>query len=321
MERKEASNGLQLIRIASIKLRGHFSEIFMGTLAMTTPLILTLFMTALLSVLFNIGWFLPIGVVLFAILVGPLQVGYIKYFNAVLDGKQPRIGVVYSQLRFNVFTLRTIYISCILMVVYILGGILWLVPAGFAVSFYSMTLFFFEKFEYPRLSQAMNECSRKMIGNRLAMFSYKLVFYFVYLMLFVLAGLLIALVYTLSTENLLISWLIAVCSAIVFVFLYTLVTVYFHSSNQIFFEDVLSRDEKKRASRIKSTVNSASNLDTSEHEVEKKHEEEIDDKGGKENSEEKKIEPQKKNESKKKKESVKKASRKSTNTTSKTKEK
>lgn len=266
MERKEASNGLQLIKIASIKLRGHFTAIFMGTLAMTTPLILTLFMATLLAVLFNVGWFLPIGIVLFTLLVGPLQVGYIKYFNAVLDGKQPRISLVYSQLRFNVFTLRTIYISSILLIIYILGGILWMVPAGFAVSFYSMTLFFLEKFEYTRLSQAMNECSRKMIGNRLAMFSYKLIFYFVYLMLFILAGLLIALVYTLSTENLLISWLIAVCSAIVFIFLYTIVTVYFHSSNQIFFEDVLSRDEKKRMSRVKTTVNTATTLEVEKEE-------------------------------------------------------
>lgn len=261
MERKEAANGLQLIRIASIKLRGNFIALFMGTLAMTTPLILILYMSALLAVLFNIAWFLPIGVALFAILVGPLQVGYIKYFNGVLDGKQPRISVVYSQLRFSVFTLRTIYIAAILMIIYIVGGILWMVPAGFAISFYSMTLFFLEKFEYNRLSDAMNECSRKMIGNRLAMFSYKLIFYLVYMMLFILAGLFIALVYTLSIENLLISWLVAVCSAIVFIFLYTLVTVYFHSSNQIFFEDVLTRDEKKRASKIKTTVNTASNLD------------------------------------------------------------
>lgn len=264
MERKEASNGLQLIKIASIKLRGNFVTLFMGALAMTTPLILILFMSALLAVLFNIGWFLPIGVALFAIFVGPLQVGYIKYFNGVLDGKQPRISLVYSQLRFNVFTLRTIYISTLLMVLYIVGGILWMVPAGFAISFYSMTLFFLEKYEYPRLSQALNECSHKMVGNRLAMFSYKLIFYFVYMMLFVLAGLLLALVYTLSIENLLISWLIAVCSAIVFIFLYTLVTVYFHSSNQIFFEDVLSRDEKKRASKVKTTTNIASNLESAE---------------------------------------------------------
>ena len=44
MERKEAANGLQLIKFASIKLRGKFSAVFMGTLAMTTPLILILFM-------------------------------------------------------------------------------------------------------------------------------------------------------------------------------------------------------------------------------------------------------------------------------------
>lgn len=274
MERKEAANGLQLIKLASIKLKGHFSALFMGTLAMTTPLVLILFMSALMTILFNVGWILPIGVVLFVILVGPLQVGYIKYFNGVLDGKQPRIGVVYSQLRFNIFTLRTIYISGILMVIYLVGGVLWIVPAGFAVSFYSMTLFFLEKYEYPRLSMAMNECSHKMIGNRLAMFSYKLIFYFVYFMLFILAFAFIVLVDTLASENLLISWLIAVCSALVFIFLYTLVTVYFHSSNQIFFEDVLARDERKRMAKVKPGSNSTTALEdtqkTSEEVLDKK---------------------------------------------------
>lgn len=274
MERKEAANGLQLIKLASIKLRGHFSALFMGTLAMTTPLVLILFMSALMTILFNVGWILPIGIVLFAILVGPLQVGYIKYFNGVLDGKQPRIGVVYSQLRFNIFTLRTIYISGILMVLYVVGGVLWIVPAGFAVSFYSMTLFFLEKYEYPRLSMAMNECSHKMIGNRLAMFSYKLIFYFVYFMLFILAFAFIALVDTLASESLLISWLIAVCSALVFIFIYTLVTVYFHSSNQIFFEDVLAREERKRMAKVKTDSNSTTTLEntqkTSEEVLDKK---------------------------------------------------
>ena len=127
-------------------------------------------------------------------------------------------------------------------------------PAGFAISFYSMVLFFLEKFEYPRLSQAMNECSKKMIGNRLAMFSYKLIFYLVYGMLFVVAGACLALVYTLLPESLLISWLVAMCGAIVFIFLFTMVTVYFHSSNQLFFEDVLTRYEKKKT-KIQSDIN------------------------------------------------------------------
>lgn len=260
MERKEAANGLQLIRIASLKLKGNFSAIFMGTLAMTTPLILIISMAVLMSVLFRVTWIFSVGVILFVILVGPLQVGYIKYFNDVLDGKQPRLSVVYSQLRISVFSLRTIYITGILFLLYIVGGILWIVPAGFAVSAYSMTLFFLEKFEYPRLSMAMNECSRKMMGNRLAMFSYKLIFYFVYMMLFMVGLLFVSLIYILSTENLVISWLVAVCAVVVFIFLYTLVTVYFHSSNQIFFEDVLSRDEKKRMSKVKTIVNSTEQL-------------------------------------------------------------
>lgn len=246
MERKESAHGLQLVKFAAIKLKGYFSAIFMGTFAMVTPLVLCIVVPIIMSLLTGYGWIISIGIGLFAILVGPLQVGYIKFFNATLEGKQPRTSMVYSQLRFSVFTLRTVYIALILLIMYIIGGMLWIITAGFAVSFFSMVLFFLEKYEYPRLSMAMKDCAKRMVTNRLAMFSYKLIFYFVYFLLFCIAGLMLALVSVLTIDSLLISWLIAVCSTIVFIFLYTMVTVYFHSSNQVFFEDVLIREDKKK---------------------------------------------------------------------------
>lgn len=260
MERKECANGLELIKVAAIKLRGHFSAAYVGALAMTTPLILFLFMSCVLAILFNVGWIISIGVILFIIFVGPLQMGYIKYYNNVIDGKNPKINEVYSYFRFSAITLRSIYIAGLLLLMYLIGGVLWLLPAGFAVSFFSMSLFFLQKFEYPRLSGTMKECARKMIGNRLAMFSYKLIFYIMFGMLFAVAGLSMALIYTLVMENLLVAYIVSMCCAIVFIFLYTMVTVYFHSSNQIFFEDVLSRDEKKRARKVHTDANNTKQL-------------------------------------------------------------
>lgn len=255
MERKECANGLQLIRVACIKLKGHFSALFMGALAMTTPLILDMFLGILCSIFLGNWWCFTVALMLFVVFVAPLQMGYIKYFNDVLDGKQPKISEVFSYIRFSFMTLRAIYISGILMVMYILGGVLWLVPAGFAISAFSMVLFFLQKYEYPKLRTAMWDCATKMMGNRLAMFAYKLIFYIVYFMLFAIAGLCLALIYNLFLESFVVSWIVAMCSAIVFIFMYTFVTVYFHSSNQIFFEDVISRDEKKRARKVKTTAN------------------------------------------------------------------
>lgn len=278
MDRKECANGLQLIKVAAIKLKGNFSALFMGALAMTTPLILVIFLGILMSILFATSWVLTLAVVLFVIFVAPLQLGYIKYFNNVLDGKQPRLSEVYSYIKFSPLTLRAIYIAGLLMIMYIIGGILWMVSAGFAISAFSMVMFFIQKFEYPRLRTSLMECAKKMMGNRLAMFSYKLIFYLIYMMLFVLAGLCLALIYKLLAENIIISWVVAVCSVIVFVFLYTMLTVYFHSSNQIFFEDVLSRDEKKRQRKVQTTTNSTSQV--GENEVDKessnKKEEKLD---------------------------------------------
>lgn len=249
MDRKESANGLQLIKFGAIRFRGNFSVLFMGALAMCMPLILALGVPAVLAILLGKGWVFSIGIVLFIILAGPLQVGYIKFFNATLDGKQPKISMVYSQFRFSVNTLKYIYFVGLLFIMYVFGFALWIIPAGFAISYYSMVLFFQEKFEYKRFSEAFNDCSRKMIRNRLAMFSYKLVFYFVYLMLFCVAGLSLGLIYVLSLESLLLTYICTICLMIIFIFLYTMVTVYFHSCNQIFFEDTLMYHERKTMER------------------------------------------------------------------------
>lgn len=277
MERKECANGLELIKVAAIKLRGHFSEVFIGALAMTTPLILCLFIGILMSILFGTAWVFTIGLILFVIFLAPLQMGYIKYFNNALDGKQPRLREVYSYIRFSTLTLRAIYISGILLLMYIFGGIAFIMPAGFAISAFSMVIFFLQKYEHPKLRGAMSDCAKKMVGNRLAMFSYKLIFYLVYGMLMVVAGLCLLLVYTLLLDSLLISWIVAMCSAIMFIFLYTLVTVYYHSSNQIFFEDVLSRDEKKKQRKIQTTTNNTHQVGDDEEQKasEEKKEDEV----------------------------------------------
>ncbi len=245
MDRQESANGLQLIKFGAIKLKGHFSSLFMGAFAMCTPLILVLGIPALLAMLLDKFWIFTIGVLLFVIMAGPLQIGYIKYFNGTIKGEQPKVSSIYSHFRFNVNTLKYIYFVGILFILYVLGFVLWIVPAGFAISFYSMVLFFQEKFEYPRFSSAFKDCSRKMLGNRLAMFSYKLIFYFVYFLLFGIAALGLCLIYTLSLDSILLSYIVTICIMIIFIFLYTMITVYYHSCNQIFFEDTLMYHERK----------------------------------------------------------------------------
>lgn len=262
MERKESKNGLELIKFGAIRLKGNFSTLFLGSLAMVTPLVLVLLLPYLIARFTEISWIMSIGVVLFAIFVGPLQMGYIKYFNAVIDGKQPKLAMVYSQIKFSIFTLRTMYISMILLVLYLVGGILWIVPAGFAISFFSMTLFFLEKYEYPKLSDAMTDCARQMIGNRLAMFSYKLIFYFVYFLLFGIGTMCLMLVFLLASESMLVAYIVALCSAITFIFMYSMITVYFHSCNQIFFEDTLMHNERKRARLNKTKVENEDAINT-----------------------------------------------------------
>lgn len=296
MERKETRNGLELIKFGAIRLKGNFGALFLGSLAMVTPLALVFLVPYLISRFTEIYWIMSIGVALFAILVGPLQMGYIKYFNDTIDGKQPKVSQVYAEFKFSVFTLRTIYIALILMVLYIIGGILWIVPAGFAISFFSMTLFFLEKYKYNKLSDAMTDCARQMVGNRLAMFSYKLIFYFVYALLFGIGALCLGLIFILASDSMLVSYIVTLCSTIVFIFMYAMVTVYYHSCNQIFFEDTLMHNERKRAKLVsnKSTENKEktdNNADNKETKVEdNKENKKVDNKADKKDLSAEKIE-------------------------------
>ena len=267
MERKESANGLQLIKFGSLKLKGHFSSLFIGAFAMVTPLLLVILVPLMLSALIGNYWIFTIGIVVFTIILGPLQMGYIRYFNDTLDGKQPKVRSIYSSFKPSVFTLKVIYATGLLLMMYILGGVLWILPAGFAISFYSMVLFFMDKYKYKRFSEAFNDCSKKMIGNRLAMFSYKLIFYFIYFLLFCVAGLLIGLIYTLAMDSLLISWIVAVCSVIIFIFLYTMVTVYYHSCNQVFFEDCVMYNERKQEEKRIEKLKKQERLLTEENKV------------------------------------------------------
>lgn len=268
MERKESRNGLELIKYGAIRLKGNFSALFMGALAMVTPLVLMLLVPYLISKFTDVAWIVSIGVALFAIFVGPMQVGYIKYFNDVIDGKQPSIKLVYSQIRFSVFSLRTSYIAVLLLVLYFVGGLLWLVPGGICVAFFSMTLFFLEKYKYERLSGAMTDCAKQMIGNRLAMFSYKLIFYLVYALLLGVAGLCLLLIFLIAEDSMIVSWIVTVCSTIVFIFMYTMVTVYYHSCNQIFFEDTLMHNERVRNRNQKNNSQATTQTTTTEEKPE-----------------------------------------------------
>ena len=76
-------------------------------------------------------------------------------------------------------------------------------------------------------------------------FLYKLIFYFVYFLLVCMAGVSLCLIYTLSLESVLIAYIVTICVMIIFIFLYTMITVYYHSCNQIFFEDTLMFHERK----------------------------------------------------------------------------
>ncbi len=282
MDRKAAKNGLDLIKLASIKLRGNFSALFVGTFAMVTPLALIVLVPLIFAMLVEKIWIMTIGILVFMVVVGPMQIGYIKYFNQVMDGEQPRISVIYSEFKFSFMTLRTMYITSLLFLMYIVGGALWIIPAAFAIAFFSMTLFFLEKYKYPRLSMAMTDCAKRMIGNRLFMFSYKLIFYMVYLFAFIICGLSLGLVNVLVADSLIVGWLVAVCSVIVFIFIYSMITVYYHSANQIFFEDILIREEikaeRKRLAKqtVENHVEADINVDERKTETEQKEEKPVE---------------------------------------------
>lgn len=248
MEREKSKHSLAMIGHSVGRLNGKFSQCFVGTFTFVAPLLLLLLGFGVLALCVNQLSLFAIGVMLVAMAFGPVGTGYIKYYRAVLNGENPSLGVIFSEVRWTKHTLLLVLNSGILMAFYILGvaliewpvvGVVLFVINGFVIAFFSMIFYVMEYYEITTFRKSFYTTAVLMLGNRILMFSYKLLFYLIYGVLIALGVICGFLVYSMIATNMALAILFGVCGAIVFLFLYTLVTVYYHACNETFFEDMI----------------------------------------------------------------------------------
>ena len=249
MEREKNKHGLALIGHSVGRLNGKFSQCFVGTFTFVAPLLLVLIGFGILGLCCQNILLFTIGVLLFAMFFGMLDTGYIRYYRAVLNGENPSLGVIFSEVRFTKHALLLVLLSTILIALYIVGTLLFIITVGFVITFLSLMFFVVEHYEITTFRKSFITSATLMVGNRLHMLAYKLLFFLIYGVLIALAVLCGFLVYSMLT-NVALAVVFAICGIIVFLFLYSLVTVYYHACNETFFEDAIIHknvvDERNR---------------------------------------------------------------------------
>ena len=117
-----------------------------------------------------------------------------------------------------------------------------------------MIFYVMEYYEITTFRKSFYTTAVLMLGNRILMFSYKLLFYLIYGVLITLGVICGFLVYSMMATNLALAIVFGVCGAIVFLFLYTLITVYYHACNETFFEDMIIHKKNVDAKKESKTV-------------------------------------------------------------------
>lgn len=260
---RTSKNGLDLIGIAGGKLKSCFGRAFLATLMYVTPLILLLFVP-------YAGWAISI------LLFGWLTNGYISYMKKLLNNENPSFAIIFTTVK--EFAQATL-IGVIMCVGTILGSLIFIVPGIMIIGYYSMSLFVLDEEAITGVSDSLNLASKKMDGNKTAMFAYKVIYYLLYVIIglaFAVAFLFIAKLYT-TQQALAIG--LGVIDVVVAIVLIALVTVYFYASNVVFYNEIVR--EKAVNYDVKRPVEGTDvkelNIVTSEEKVEEKVEEQANE--------------------------------------------
>lgn len=235
-----SKNNMDLVKKTGESLKGKFGQAFVGTLVAFGPLVL-------LSLL--VPYF--IGFAIFILLFGVMETGYIRFMREVIAGNRPKLSLIFSEVKTG--WAETFIGTCTLLM-FILGGVLFIVPGVVLYGYYAMSLFVAEKEKINELKGALTATRKKMKNNIVSMYSYKLFYWLFYIILFALAVLGYIGVYALADTNIILAILVGIVGILVFVVVYSIITMYYHTSNELFFNEMLYYEEKRNNTNNKVNV-------------------------------------------------------------------
>ena len=233
-----SKNGFDLIGGALHKLHGKGSKAFLGTLIFVFPL-------ALMCMIPYAGW----AIALFC--WGVLETGYIRFMRRTMDGENPGFGEIFSEVRTGWFEL---YLGALMIGMFALGSAVILVPGVVLIGYYSLSLFTAEYYHIERVGEAMYQTAVRMDGNKTTMFSFKAIFYLFYFIVLAAAALSAYGVYLLWATSPVLSVCVAALAFLVFVLLWSWITVYHHATSEMFFQEILHNYEFKSTRHFREEV-------------------------------------------------------------------
>ena len=235
-----SKNGMDLIKISAEKLKGKFGKAFVGTLVAFAPLLILA-----VVVPYYIGFALSV------LLFGVVQTGYIRFMRALMNGENPSLKEIYSEVKTG--WLET-FLGTVMIVMFLLGGVLFIVPGVILYGYFGMGLFVAEKEKCASLGVALKSTKEKMDKNIMSMYAYKLFFWIFYIIL--IAGVLLGYigVLALAETNVVLAVLVGIVGLLVVVVLYSILNAYYHAANETFFQEVLYYEDKKKTTRKKVNV-------------------------------------------------------------------
>jgi len=249
-----SKNCFDMLKISKERFQDKWVRGLLATLVFIAPLTLTVVIPVIIGLIIeNVevysiiqGVFAVIGMFLF----GPLCVGYAKYYRELQAGNQPSIKVVFDADNFRSKSLFLhIAVGLILSFTYLMGTVLFVVPAFILIAYFSMVFFFMSSHKYQGIGEAMKTCGKCMKGNTAGMFAYKSLFYLMYVIILVGAVLGGIGLTSYHATNPIAAILLAVALLIVVYLLMSLVIMFNQACNTVYFGEILDYVEKKRARR------------------------------------------------------------------------
>jgi hypothetical protein len=107
------------------------------------------------------------------------------------------------------------------------------------IGYYSLALFVLNEEKIASVTDTLNVCARKMIGNKTAMFAYKVIFYLGYALVGTATIIAMMFIAELYATLLALGIVLTVVLAVVSISLLALITMYMYAANVVFYDEIV----------------------------------------------------------------------------------
>jgi len=232
-----SKNSMDFIKASGEKVKGKFGKAFLGTLVMVAPLMLCAFSV----------YALPLAILFF----GVFDTGYIRFMRALLNGENPSYKVIFSEFK---TPWLEIFLGAIMLCMFVIGSVLAIIPGVVLIAYYSMSLFVAEHDKIGDVGVALKESSKKMNGNIASMFAYKTFFWLFYIILLFVTVIIGVLGFKLWADHKVLTILIILLDYLFTTTVWSVITVFYHTANQLFFAETLTYQEIKKTRKANQKV-------------------------------------------------------------------